>query len=138
MTDSLFEYGFTLRLHDTDAAGVIYFARLMQRAHEAYEAFLDANGLPLADLIAQGPALPLVHAEADFLAPIRLGQALRVRLQAAEIGRSSFTLEYLFVDLQDRPLARARTVHVALAAGNGTPIDLPQALRTALDGAVIR
>ena len=130
MTEPLFEYPFTLRLHDTDAAGVIYFARLLDRAHEAYEAFLESAGLPLNNWLGQGPQLPLVHAEADFLAPIRLGRQVRVKLWATEVGRTSFTLDYAFTGEGGEKLARARTVHVAMQQGEC--VTLPDGLRAVL------
>ena len=34
-----------VRLHHTDAAGVIFCSRLLELAHEAYEALLDEAGL---------------------------------------------------------------------------------------------
>ncbi len=131
MTQPLFEYCFTLRLGDTDAAGVIYFAHLLERSHEAYEAWLDSAGMPLRVWLEQGPALPIVHAEADFLAPAGLGQELRVSLQLEKLGRSSFTLAYEFKDAEERCLARARTVHVAMRQNDAVP--LPPALRAKLE-----
>ncbi len=131
MSEPLFEYHFTLRLRDTDAAGVIYFARLLERAHEAYEAYLESLGLPLQSWLAQGPQLPLVHAEADFLAPMGLGRKVRVQLSLAALGRSSFTLGYVFSAENGEPLARARTVHVAL--NNAEAVELPESLRSELE-----
>ena len=62
-----FRYERTVRLADTDAAGVVYFARVLSICHEAYEASLAAAGVPLASWIRKGTiALPIVHAHADF------------------------------------------------------------------------
>jgi len=41
MPSRYYEYRLTIRLDDTDAAGVLYFARLFRHAHLAYEALLD-------------------------------------------------------------------------------------------------
>jgi len=35
-----FEYRFTVQLHDTDAAGRLFFAHLFRHAHDAYEALM--------------------------------------------------------------------------------------------------
>ena len=40
-----------IRLADTDAAGVLYFASLLRIAHEAYEAWFESAGLPIATVI---------------------------------------------------------------------------------------
>lgn len=130
MNTLLYRHPYTPRLGDTDAAGVIYFARLLERAHEAYEDFLAGAGLPLQDWLEQGPHLPLVHAEADYHAPLRLGRRLGIELRLADLGRSSFSLEYRFLDADDNLLASARTVHVAMAEGRA--VALPPRLRQAL------
>ena len=33
MTPRTFEYAFTVRLHDIDGAGIVFFARIQQLAH---------------------------------------------------------------------------------------------------------
>ena len=132
MSEILYQKEFSIRLRDTDAAGVIYFARLLQHAHDAYEAFMDQAGLPLSASLTQGPLLPLVHAEVDFMLPLRLGDRVRVAVTAVRVGRSSFTLEYGFNNPAGVLLARARTVHVAIA--NGKSVALPGVLRQTLKG----
>ena len=129
-----FKYRFRVRLHDTDAAGVLFFAHLLRHAHDAYEDFMEQSGLPLAELIPEaGPHLPLVHAEADFLAPLRHGDEVRVHLRLARLGNSSFTLGYTFLDNNGEIRARARTVHAALDPEGGSSVPLPDGLRRQLE-----
>jgi 1,4-dihydroxy-2-naphthoyl-CoA hydrolase len=110
---------FTVRLHDTDAAGVLFFAHLFRHAHDAYEGFMAALGQPLDGLLRDGCRLPLVHAEADYLQPIRHGEEIRVTVSLAALGETSFTLDYGFQDFSGEVRARARTVHVQLAEKSG-------------------
>ena len=128
-----FDHPFQVRLHDTDAAGVLFFAHLLRHAHDAYEAWMEQAGQALpAWLAGGGPHLPLVHAEADYLAPLRHGDRVSVRLTLERLGETSFTLAYTFTTADGRPAARARTVHAAAAAGAKRP--LPEGLRAALRG----
>ncbi len=126
MRSPRFNHQFTVRLADTDAAGVVYFNRLLERAHEAYEAWLESAGIGLTTWMEAGVQLPLVHAEADFLAPLTLGRRVRTLLLPGPPGRTSFTLDYRFLGDGDALLARARTVHVAMQ--NGESIPLPERL----------
>jgi len=72
----MFGYNCVIRLHHTDAAGVVFFASLFTLAHECYEAFLD-NVSPLGKLLTDGDVLiPIVHAEADFKLPLRVSGAV--------------------------------------------------------------
>lgn len=126
-------YQFKVALHDTDAAGVLFFSHLFRHAHDAYEAFMDEIGCPLEELLVRRDyLLPLVHAEADYLQPIRHGNLVSVRLSLLRIGRSSFSLGYEFIGRDGQTLAKAATAHVAINADNHSKIPLPAALRSAL------
>jgi len=133
MSPEPFNYSFTVPLHDIDAAGVMFYGHLFRHAHDAYEAFMDAIGSPLDRIIRQGNwLLPLVHAEADYRMPFRHGEPARIQLWVAEIGRSSFTLHYRFIDEDGRIRADAKTVHTHLAHDGRSGEPLPDALAAAL------
>jgi 1,4-dihydroxy-2-naphthoyl-CoA hydrolase len=125
-------YRFTVRLHDIDAAGVMFYGHLFRHAHDAYEGFLGALDLPLDGLIRAGCRLPLVHAEADYLLPFRHGEEIEVEVGVAALGGASFTLSYGFRDGAGKLRARARTVHVHLAVGGDGAAPIPVGLGAAL------
>lgn len=132
-----FRYAFRVAFHEVDAAGAMFFAHLFRHAHDAYEAWLAARGLALAELAGGRPCrLPLAHAEADYLRPLGPADDVIGTLEVAAVGESSFTLVYEFRRAGGELCARARTVHVAVDPGSGRPIALPPALRAALGGTV--
>lgn len=130
MRTSPFEYAFEVRLNDTDAAGVLFFAHLFRHAHEAYESLMTAAGFPLKDLIRRGTSLPIVHAEAHYKAPMHLGDQVRVEVSVGDVRQRSFSLDYRFLDARGLLLAQASTVHVRQGPGQSPPLpaDLGQAL----------
>lgn len=119
-----------VRLRHTDAAGVLFFAEQLALAHEAYEAFLDDHGLPVAAHLASGLGLPIVSCEASFEAPVRVGERLTFTLTAERVGETSFTLNYA-IDRDKTPVGRCRTVHVSLGR-DGAKRALTDAMRAAL------
>lgn len=123
------EYHFEVRLHDVDHAGVMFFARIFTYAHDAYESFMDSLGLDLGALIRQGAPLPIVHAGADYLAPLRHGDDVTVMLEIEALGQTSFTLSYIFRN-GEALMAKARTVHVFLEGQRPSP--LPENIRQKL------
>lgn len=134
MPPRTFLYETTVRLHDTDAAGVLFFGHLFRHLHDAYESFMASLGYPLPALIApaddrQPLPLPIVHAQADYLRPVRHGERLRLCLTVAEVRTRSFALEYVLEDTAGTVRARGRTVHVAAVEAR-----LPEGLRQALRG----
>lgn len=131
-----FVYSLSVRLHHTDAAGVIFCSRLLELAHEAYEAWLEQVGLGLDRLLEQGRLrLPVVALEAEFAQPIRVGDRLQVELVLTRRGEHSYQVAYRFRDPAGRVKARAVTRHVALDGVQGKPAALPAALRRVVDGA---
>ena len=135
----MFRYATAVRLPDTDAAGVIFFAQQLRMAHEAGEAFMEAAGYALHTTLSKaGILLPIVRAESDYLAPLHWGDALSVEVRCGRIGTTSFTLRYRFRKDDGALVGTARIVHVAVSSKTGRPVRLPVALRTALTTAAAR
>ena len=82
-----------VRFQDVDAAGIVYFPRLISYFHDAYVAVLAARGLPLHELLQTSPWIaPIRRAEADFLRPVRFGDRLHASLVRAQASQSSISL----------------------------------------------
>lgn len=124
-------YRLTVRLHHTDAAGVLFYGRLFELVQEAFEAALERCGLPLSELLRGEYRLPVVHAQADYTAPVRAGDALTVTLTFAA-GNRSLRVTAGLADAAGRRVAAVTVVHAAVSAATGRPIPLPAALRHAL------
>ncbi len=122
----------SIRLHDTDAAGVLYFANQFRIAHEAYEAFMEQAGFGLGDVLKKGRiGLPIVRADGDYRAPLRVGDQLQLSLRLLRIGRTSFTL-VCRIAKDNRTAGHVTTTHVAVDRRTGRKTELPSALRKAL------
>ena len=129
-----FEYRFTVRLHDTDAAGVMFFANLFRHAHDAYEALMDDLGFALPEVLEEREyLLPLVHVEADYHSPLHYGEEIRALVSVVRVGTRSFSLSYRFCDRDGEIRAQAATVHAACNAHDAKGMDLPAALRDTLE-----
>jgi YbgC/YbaW family acyl-CoA thioester hydrolase len=107
-----FVHQVTARLYDIDRAGVVFFATYYKFCHDTLEEMLaQLFAVPLEEAFAQGLWLcPVVHSEADYLHPIRLGQRCTVSLSLGKV--SPRTIAYLYtISLADGTLcARLRLV----------------------------
>ncbi len=129
---NLFTYHFRVPFDQLDPGGVLFFGHLFSWAHRAYEGFLTQMDQGLESLLGRGHhLLPLVHAEADYLQPLRLNDAVQVTIRVEKVGRSSFILAYDFQRNGERA-ATARTVHACLCRETGRSCPLPNALAAAL------
>lgn len=101
-----------MRFGEVDAAGVVYFVRIFDYAHRAFEGLLAHIGLPIAGLFqAQRWGMPLVHAEADFERPMRLGEVLEVRVVVAELGEKRVSFAFSICDEAGVQRATVRCDH---------------------------
>jgi len=80
---------------EVDAAGIAYFARFFIWCHDAMEAMLDPLEGRYAGLVtSRRLGLPAVHVEADFSAPLRFGDEVRIEARVQRIGSSSCSLRF--------------------------------------------
>jgi 1,4-dihydroxy-2-naphthoyl-CoA hydrolase len=114
-------------MHETDAGGVLFFANQFKLVHDAYEAFLESKGITIKDLLANKAfLLPIVHAETDFKAPLRVGDRVIVRLQVKKTGTTSFTLAHEIYKEGMELTGSGETVHVCIDKNSNAKIPLPQ------------
>lgn len=127
---------YTVKLHDTDAAGILFFANQFKIVHDIYERLLVQIGFGLRDRFTRRDFfLPIVHAEADFHAALTVGDTVEVAVTSIDIGTTSFTLHYRLTDLDGLSVGSARTVHVTTDPATGKKIDLPPIFREKLSAA---
>ncbi|MEB3331257.1 MAG: thioesterase family protein [Synechococcaceae cyanobacterium] len=127
----------TVRFGDTDAAGVMHFHQLLRWCHEAYEESLERFGISAEAVfpsLAQAPtvALPIVHCQADFLAPLVCGDPLEISLQPQREGPGCFSLHYRFSS-HGLAAAAALTRHRSIDAASRDRRELPEPIRRWLE-----
>lgn len=110
----------------------MYFASALELTHEAVEAFLDSRGAGIAKLLASGPSLPIVHAEANFKSPLRAGDGYTVCIDAVEMSRRSLSFHIRIVGPMNRLVADVTLIHACLDTSSGKGIAVPAWLKSAL------
>ncbi|MEO0054617.1 MAG: hypothetical protein RLZZ50_564 [Verrucomicrobiota bacterium] len=137
-----FAYARTIRFPDTDAAGIVFFARYLAICHEAYEEALATAGLPLATFFSDhGVIVPIAKSEASYLRPLACGDKVRVEVTPRRLSENSFALEFAIWKLPspgsatgDKRAAVARTEHVCISSATRERHALPAALAAWVDG----
>jgi 1,4-dihydroxy-2-naphthoyl-CoA hydrolase len=121
-------YRRVIRLQDTDAAGVVYFATVLSICHEAYEAALAIAGVDLKVFFSGRPiAVPIVHASVDLRSPMVCGEEYEVWVAPTQLNASKFEVRYRIgrSGQSGGRLTEALTVHVAIDAATRTRVELP-------------
>ena len=142
-----YEFQITRRVEfsETDLAGIMHFSnffRFMESAEHAFWRSLgfsvtgSRNGVELC--------LPRVHAECDYMAPLRFEDEVLVRLLVEQKGRRSLTYQFRFSRLNGshpQEVARGRlTVASVERQANGAfkAVPLPEAIADKIQQAPAR
>lgn len=84
-----------IKFEEVDAAGIVFFARFVNYAHEAMEHFFGALEGGYAKLILERrTGFPAVHLDVSFRSPARYGDTLRVETSVDRVGNRSAVLRY--------------------------------------------
>lgn len=123
-----------VRMHDTDMAGILYFARQFRFAHDALEDFVESEGFSFNQVFHNDDfVFVIVHVEADYFAPLQVGDKLETHLSIERVGNSSFTVMYRFYKLNQTLIGTAKTVHVTLDNKSRKKIPIPTKFKTILE-----
>lgn len=125
-----------IRLKDTDATGGLYFPQQFQMAIEVFEEFLVEKGLFISDLI-QGPfLLPVVHAEGDYFAPLKVGDLVEIQITGCHVKEKSIMCESSLFKIGDcfgkkSPLlvGKVKIIHAVVDRKMGKSIPIPEELK---------
>ena len=84
-----------IRFQDVDAAGIIFYPRVLEMFHDLYVAFLAFAGAPLPEVLRTGTWIaPVRHAEANYFKPLRFGDPVTVEICRAHLSETEATLGY--------------------------------------------
>jgi acyl-CoA thioesterase FadM len=136
MKNVLAEKKFLIHFGKSDPQGFLYHARLAEMAHELLEEFWSQHKLGWGFWFQNTQwAVPLRHAECEFLAPMRVGQECAATLQVKKFGDSSvqFLCEF-YAPGPNTPVlaARTTTTHVFVRREDFRKISVPETVREAL------
>ncbi|HSO37575.1 MAG TPA: thioesterase family protein [Labilithrix sp.] len=124
-----------MSFEDVDAAGIVFFARLLGYAHDAMERlFEDLPGGYAHIIMQRGIGFPAVHVTSDFLAPIRYGDTARITATIRKLGATSMHPNFAFTRVSDgTPIATTSHVHVCTSLSTLTKLAFPPDIRAALE-----
>lgn len=123
-----------VKIHDADAAGILFFAHYIKIAHDVYEEFMAEIENSLSYIINESPYLLLiVHSEADYKKSLKYGEEFMVELTANKLGKTSFELNYRFINSSEELAAEVKTTHVSVDRDKIKPIALDEDLKKKLD-----
>lgn len=129
----MFIYKSKVKLHHTDAVGLLFFSSVFTIIHDAYEAFLDSFGLNIGTILKEGKyMLPIIRTEAEYKKPQFVGDEMEIKLHCEKLGKTSYTISYDIIDEVGESACIAKTVNVVLDSATREITKIPKPLREAL------
>jgi YbgC/YbaW family acyl-CoA thioester hydrolase len=123
-----------IRFQDIDAAGIIFYPRVLEMFHDAYGVFLARAGHPLPEVLRSETWIaPVRHAEADYFRPLRFGDPVRVEICRAHVAETETTLGYRIERTDTGELCVVgQVVHTFVDRASFRRIPIPEKLASAL------
>lgn len=126
-----FEHEWPVRFGQVDQAGIIYYPELFDAFHHGVEALLESVDLSLHELVVgAGTGMPIVHAEADYLQPIRYGAVVRIEIG---VTLSDSSLTFIGAGYDDEQLFSVQQKHAMIDMETFESIPVPEGIRSALE-----
>lgn len=120
-----------INFFDCDPAGIIFFSRIFDFSHSAYEQLIQS--IELDEDYWNNPTyvVPIIHSECDYFKPLKYGDEIRIETSVSVLKNSSFELTYK-IKLNDEIYASVKTVHVFVNRKDWTKMEIPTEIVRAL------
>jgi YbgC/YbaW family acyl-CoA thioester hydrolase len=101
-----------INFFDCDPAGILFYARVFQICHSAYESMISSFSLKEDYWNNAEYVAPISYSDAKYLKPIKYGETISIELTVAQLRNSSFELGYLCKNEKGEVCAEVKTIHV--------------------------
>ena len=115
-----------------DNAGVLFFSRVFELFHSAYEEFIITSDLENDYFNSKEFAIPLINIEADFKLPIKLHDIVNIIIEVTGIKKSSFELTTHLIDDDEITKAIVKSVHIFVDKKKFSKREIPTDFRELL------
>lgn len=126
--NKIFSFQHAVGLSDSDASGLIYFPKFFDLSVQVFEAFLASKQMNLQKCFQLEIFMPIVSTCGNFYLPVRFGDVMDIDLFIKNLGNSSLTLEYEFLNNAGMLCAKTSVTHVTVN-DQMHPISIPNNLQ---------
>ena len=117
--------------YDADPAGIVFYANIFRFSHVAFEEFIRSHISDRDYFLDRDFSLPVIHTEADYSIPIKVGTELHAEIFVSQLRTSSFEILCKLYQ-NDQLAASTKTVHVCVSMNKFEKVKLPDELEKIL------
>ncbi|MFZ0452709.1 MAG: acyl-CoA thioesterase [Ignavibacteriaceae bacterium] len=101
-----------ISFYDCDPAGILFFARVYEICHSAYEEMIQSFNFKDDYWTNENFVVPILKSEASYHKPIRYDEMITVEIAVGNLRDSSFELNYEIKNDKKDVCTKVKTVHV--------------------------
>ncbi len=129
----MYTYYRTINFYDCDPAGIIFYSKIFEICHSAYEEFIRSINLESDYFNNESFAVPIIHTEAEFFLPLKPADKISIEITVNQLRESSFELKYLCKNFEGKITNEVRTVHIFMDKKNWIKIPIDPLIKTHLE-----
>ena len=118
--------------YDCDPAGILFFGRIYEICHSAYEELIGTFGLEEDYWSNDKYAVPIIRSEAEYINVIKYGNVINTEISVSEIKTSSFVLNFECKSETDEVCAKVKIVYVFVDKKNWKKTNIKEKIRAGL------
>ena len=78
-----------INFFDCDPAGIIFYSRIFEFSHSAYEQLISSFNLKENYWMNEDYVVPIIHSESEYVKPIKYGDEISINIEGlTALGRS--------------------------------------------------
>ncbi|MDT3697275.1 MAG: thioesterase family protein [Ignavibacterium sp.] len=125
-----------INFFDCDPAGIIFYSRIFEFCHSAYEEMISSFNLKENFWMNENYVVPIIHSESEYVKPIKYGDEISIIVQVSQLRDSSFELMYT-IKRGKTLCSHVKTVHVFVDKKNWKKKEICNDLKEGLKRHVI-
>lgn len=129
----MYIYKKKINFYDCDPAGIMFYGRVYELCHAAYEAMIESCNLNYDYWTNDKFIVPIIKSEASYHKPMKYGEEISVEIEVAQLKSSSFELVYECKNTKGEKCVKIRTVHVFVDKNNWEKTDIVYEVREGLE-----
>lgn len=108
----MFQKNIRINFYHCDPAGILFYARLFEICHSAYEEMIKSFNLKDDYWQNEEFVVPIIKTNAEYFFPLKAGNEISIETKVTQLKDNSFELTYGVKNEAARLCASVKTVHV--------------------------
>lgn len=121
-----------INFYDCDPAGIIFYSRVFEFAHSAYEQIIQSIEKEEDYWNNDKYVVPIIKSESTYIKPMKYGDEITINVNVSELRSSSFELRYNMVSADGDLNCSVKTVHVFVDRKSWEKMKMPEYIKNVL------